>query len=282
MIDGRIKHLARIRLRVAFEDRDNIVARDREQIIFDFARKGGLVSGASIKTVAERYQMEIKIRFEVAWATLLNVLNHIGLTTADGLSDSVVSFLEPLLHTEAEKIWASMKNGPPFKSSTELPVSRTAGIDANYNRTVENAFLKLKSDAELLEAKERRARPAMEPSGGGTISVTGDQNVIITGSLTRSQVSVSVDPLAMSQITEALDQLTEALNDVRDDERLSIDELREMISDCRAEIGKDKPNQTKLQSLLVGIATTIQTSAALRPAYETLRAALACFDVILP
>ena len=55
-----------------------------------------------------------------------------------------------------------------------------------------------------------------------------------------------------------------------------------LVVDCRTEAEKPAPNKPKLAALAGGLATMIQTTAALAPAYQLLKAAALPLGVMLP
>ena len=59
-------------------------------------------------------------------------------------------------------------------------------------------------------------------------------------------------------------------------------EVLELVQDSKTEADKQKPNLTRLKGALLVIANSIQSVAGLRPAYETLKGALALVGVTLP
>jgi hypothetical protein len=69
--------------------------------------------------------------------------------------------------------------------------------------------------------------------------------------------------------------LAAALAEMQGEQGFNKSEIVELIDESKAELAKDKPNVSRLRGLLPSIALAIQTSAALRPAYEIFKRALA-------
>ena len=57
---------------------------------------------------------------------------------------------------------------------------------------------------------------------------------------------------------------------------------QEIEKDLEDEIQKEKPNVTRLRSLLTTVGSSIQVVSSLKPAYETLKQALTFIGVSLP
>ena len=94
-------------------------------------------------------------------------------------------------------------------------------------------------------------------------------------------MTVHLDSTSKQQIERALDAVEKALGEAA---HTPFDraEISEMIQESRSELDKPAPNVSRLRSLMLGIATTIQTMASLRPAYDAIKGGLALVGVTLP
>jgi hypothetical protein len=59
-------------------------------------------------------------------------------------------------------------------------------------------------------------------------------------------------------------------------------QIREVVREIRAEVSEPSPNVPRLQGLLIGAATAIQTLGSAASAYALLKAAAALIGVHLP
>ena len=92
-------------------------------------------------------------------------------------------------------------------------------------------------------------------------------------------MTVTLDDISKREIVAALETVGKALSDIMEPP-FHKEEVLGVVQDCKAEAGKPMPNVTRLKGALITVATSIQSVAALKPAYETLKGALALVDKI--
>jgi hypothetical protein len=94
-------------------------------------------------------------------------------------------------------------------------------------------------------------------------------------------MAVHLDATSKKEIAKALDAVEKALGEAAHVPFHSA-EISEMVRESMSELDKPGPNVCRLRSLMVGVATSIQTVASLRPAYDAIKGGLALLGVTLP
>lgn len=118
------------------------------------------------------------------------------------------------------------------------------------------------------------------PSVNTTINIAGSVGVVLTGAYATAHVSMGAQE--KERLVEALRALESAI--AANQELTS--ETRENASDIAKDIvvavDVAKPNPSKIGGLLSGLATTIQTAASLRGAWELVKDAAVAAGLIAP
>src|SRR5205823_2772867 len=83
-------------------------------------------------------------------------------------------------------------------------------------------------------------------------------------------------------LLRALDVVGESVRALSEVAEAKPAEIVELTEECRVEAEKDEPNRLRLGALLAGLATAIQTTAALQPAYQALKAAMLLLGIPMP
>jgi hypothetical protein len=129
---------------------------------------------------------------------------------------------------------------------------------------------------------ERRAEMSDKESAGTVINIYSPSGAIQAGPHSIAYVSQAIDSEVREKVLHALEEVQAFLNNVEDLPEYPKNEILDLVLDGKSEVQKDKPNQTKLRSLLSTIGTSIQMMASAKPAYEVLKGALAYLGISLP
>lgn len=105
---------------------------------------------------------------------------------------------------------------------------------------------------------------------------------IQTGDHSISNVTQNLDAEVRTKILDALHQISERLKDPNTFLAEPKAAIVELVDEGQQEIRKDKPNFTKLRSILSSVGGSIQTVASMKPAYEMLKQALTFLGISLP
>jgi hypothetical protein len=143
------------------------------------------------------------------------------------------------------------------------------------------------------EAAERKARNRFDlwllsMQRGGTTTAARVFNfnapvgAVQTGAYAQSAINQSADQGAREHLLAALDRLTEELGRAAVPLELPVMELSELAQEARLELQKPEPNRLRIAAVGGAIASSIQTVAALRGAYDLIRAALVHWGLPTP
>ena len=105
---------------------------------------------------------------------------------------------------------------------------------------------------------------------------------IQTGDNSIANVIQNLDSEVKDQILKTLEDINSILAQSEIEIPIPKDELIEVVQESQEELKKQKPNVTRLKSLLITVGTSIQVVSSLKPAYEALKQALAFIGISLP
>lgn len=245
-------------------------------------------------------QMELDIRQVMATA----------ITTGNFRSGSTYGQLRELLERQvdiqATSVWRIFAR---IFADTSTPISaedgaKLKGIIRDYtSQTVEEV-------TERIEKLDEQYRPGVQPIGDLSAKILakldaeidlavmhsssqekkGIQNfhfyhsvgMVQAGAGSTGTVNISESSEAIATLNRALDMIQEQLIQQPMIGATPSGELKAVVEEIRTEIQAETPNSTKLRGYLVGLATTIQATAGMNPAYQLLKGAAASFGVTLP
>ncbi|MBI2585733.1 MAG: hypothetical protein HYW28_07650 [Rhodospirillales bacterium] len=280
MLDDNFKKITKEQIALAFADQDDQINRDVLAGLNEFTRRGIIQSSMAARQVGVLHGNDIRIRGEIALNRAKRVISMLGISATEDFETELRTFLEELLNAEVAKQRRYLNGRPPLKQP-----ARGAGTsfhqigNAEFGKAVDLMFRKLRSEITLYTATLRNPAKAIS-SGPPSITIEGDVGVFQTGS--QASVTISIDAFAKEQIIKALDTVHTGLAGIKDTASFSVAEIEEMVVESKEELQKEKPNSTKLKTMLTGISGAIQTTAALRPAYESVKSVLAFLGISLP
>jgi hypothetical protein len=121
-----------------------------------------------------------------------------------------------------------------------------------------------------------------EKSDQNVFNIYSPVGAIQTGANAIAYPTQYLDTATQERLLNALKFVEEALANTDSLPSHPKSEIVELVQESRVEIQKEKPNTTKLQTLLSTVGASIRTVASLKPAYETLKTVLVYFGVNLP
>jgi len=276
MPDEELERLVNEKLFVAFEERDIALGRDYASTVSDFSRHQALQSTSSARAVINLHTQELAIRASFALGQFKRVAASLSITFDTQLGQDTKNFLCSIIQDQSSKLTEVVKSRQPFKTSGAFGTDIVAEFATVSIRTHRDVKAEIDLWVAVLERQQRAQK------GGSTqINVTGDVGIMQTGDYATASQTITLNGEGRDVISKALDMVGLALEETPE-AQFNINEVKELVRECQDEIDKDQPNQTKLKASLVGIAATIQTSAALVPAYQALRGALGFIGITLP
>ncbi len=272
------------------EQRRKSVAVEIGNIYSEVTKGGMLQSGRTVVQVGEAVENEYRVRAAIALGVWRRGLGAAGVAPT-GLRADLVAEIATTLERDSQDLAEHYGHVLEVTgtNTTYDPATGTAHAApqaAQGGRNPQQVLLTMRSKALDWVASEFAFDIAAAASnaeaarhGTTTFNIYGGQvGAIQTG------------PGATAAVNQSeLDQILRALRDVKrvvqetqaigDAERVQIVEV---VDEAVTEAQKPKPNRLALRSLMSGIATSVQTLGAARPAYDILKGVLALLGVHLP
>ena len=243
-LDEKTAVMARDQIVLAFEERDEQIAREHGKRVSELNRRGMLFSSVSISQVTDLYANEIKFRGELAFGCLKRALGAIGLEPYGGLGDDLKRLLHVTIERQSEYLRDRMRDSPVFKHETTRIMD--GYVEAAWVKPIEHARMRASSEVDLYVSALGRA--ARAESGSGVV-IHGHVGAIQTGPHSTANVVMTIDVSTREELQQVLSELTEQLRTLGEDQPFSTAEVGELARDCLEEARKDKPNGTKLRTL---------------------------------
>lgn len=278
MLDGRITDLAQRTIEVALEERWTPLSHQTLDITSKAIMHGAYRGSRMLLQIIELYKAELDIQASMAWGHLQRVMASAGVGGMETLADDLKAFMTKTIDGISATLLKHINNSSPFRSKT------TGIIDAvkPLEEAKAHALRKVDCEIDLYVAKLEQSARQTQESGGTKVAIYGGQvGIVQTGDFSTASLIVTLDDTAKREIVAALDKVEEALREIRETPFNKEEVLRE-VQECKAEADKPKPNVTRMKGALLAVANSIQTVAALKPAYETLKGALALVGITLP
>ena len=281
MFDANFEKVAREQIKLAFDDQDRQFDLDASNLMGKISVRGALQSSMAARAIGQLCGADIRIRGEIALGRLKRVFSMMVIDPTDDLETDLKAFLDELMNAEVAKQKEKLNNYPTIKRDAARGGASSYQIIGNteFDGAAEHMFRKMNSEITLYAATiNAPTEPAMP--GAPSVIIQGDVGFFQTG--THASMNITIDAFQKEQITKALDAVQAGLVGAQDSTTFNVAEIKEMVVETNEEVQKEKPNTTKLISMLTGIAGTIQTTAALRQAYESIKSVLSFFGVHLP
>jgi hypothetical protein len=272
MLESRIRNLARERIEIAVEERWTPFSAELATIKFEYAKANRLHSGSMHLQVLELYKNELDIQVSMAWGQLKTVLATLGTGPLHQLASDLKTFMDEIIDWIASGLSDRLKQR---RSGVSEPVAR-------LNERKPRATRKIHSEIDLFVAGLEQIARMAQNSGATHVNIYGSQvGILQTGASSAASMTVHLDSTSKREISKALNAVEKALGEAT---HVPFDraEISEMVQESLSELDKPGPNVSRLRSLMVGVATIIQTVASLRPAYDAIKGGLALMGVTLP
>lgn len=281
MLDPNFVKVLREQIGLAFDEQNHQIEQEAGKLLGSFIQRGVLQSSMTARSIGELYGNDIQIRGEIALGKVKRVFTILRISPTDDIENDLRVFLEELMKAEVDKQYENLNKQPPLKqheSRSNVSSLRQIG-GAVFEKAVDHMFRKMRSEITLYAAALKTTAEPVTP-GTSSINIHGDVAVIQTGA--HASMNISIDTFQRGQITKALDAVRAGLDKARDSDKFNVAEIEEIVSETKAEVQKEKPNAIKLKSMLASIGDAIQTTAALRPAYDSIKSVLSYFGIYLP
>ena len=141
---------------------------------------------------------------------------------------------------------------------------------------------KLRAEVDLYVMRLRRKPSEENREGQHIYNIHGPLGAIVSGPQASAHVMQIVNSEDREVLVRALETVGTQLAALDDAAYPGKSDVLELVYEAREEVERPQPNRFKVHGALVGIGHAIQTIAAIRPAYDALKAAAGVLGVELP
>lgn len=279
MIDQEISKIANDRIRIEIEEQNKSLRTEIDRYKRELAARGTLRSSTTITLVAGLCEDAIKNRAQLIWQTLFRFITTAGISYSAEVADELKSMVAHHLPEKLGDLREFIKEASKIARSSNLG---DRFID-NLNICRKKALAKVGTEIDLfVHSLKKKAESIKGEASSAIFNIYSPVGSIQTGDKSIANITQNIDTEVKVQIQKALEEIISKLNESEVDTPLPKNELIEVAQESQVEIQKEKPNVTRLRSLLSTIGTSVQVVSSLKPAYNTLKQALAFMGISLP
>ena len=267
-------------LSAEFEARNRTLSNQFRQKQNEMTTKGLGRSGALISAVVGLAEYELTVRAEITFKQFLRAANDWSVPIDDSFRaygrTEIDKRIRLILVPELRQRVSSLSG----LKTLEAPLE---GALQNIDIAGERAVRKYHAELDSLIARNKKPHQQSDATHGNTFQVSGSVGVIQIGSGNSATAYQQIEQSTVTGLNDVLGALLPEIEKLSES-ALSIPkkDLVEVIVASRSELQKKQPNWTLAGSLLLGVATTIQTVAALQPSYQALKSLLALIGMSIP
>lgn len=269
MLDSSVVDVAERMITAQYIERREQLEHDIQSIRAQMSSRGMLHSGSTITKTRQRCVQEIEARMQIAWKVFWRVLTTTGTAETPRLGDDIKAAVSRVVEPAIGDIEAHL-----------IKAQEIVGMRTETSLVGAYAHAASKVDAEIdLFVLSLRSNAGAGGGAGQTLNFYSPVGAVQTGA---GSFAVVLSPSERETIRSALDQLLLAVANLDTVGGHSQEEYVEVVQEAKEEVQKGNPNKLRLSTLATSIATGIQTTASLQPAYSALKAALLPLGIVLP
>lgn len=278
MLDPKIVELASERIRIEVEDLNKRLSEEIAQSASKAAARGRFYSSPHVLEIFKLCKVNIHNKAQLIWIILHRFITTAGVSHSEDISDELKKIVINHLSRNFEKDTFRGKI-PKLHGSPREYDNLESDLDGEREKAIRKISTEIDLFAESLKSKESKSG---DKSSSTILNIYSPVGSIQTGPNSTAYVTQNIDTEAREKILTALNSVEEAIRDIASLPYHPKDEILELIHEGKSEVGKSKPNTTKIRTLLQTIAVSIQTVGSLQPAYEGLKLALTPLGITLP
>ncbi|MHB8773429.1 MAG: hypothetical protein ACYC7J_20755 [Syntrophales bacterium] len=279
MLDQDIVNIAKDRINLEIGEQKKWLHTEIQRIKAEMAGRGLLHSSIIVKRVADVCVEAVKNRAQLVWQILFRFITTTGISYTEGLSEELKALIALHLPSQLADLKDQVIEISQFAGAQKMHTTLETELDAA--RSV--ALAKVGTEIDLFVHSLKRKADLQEGKSTSTVfNVYSPVGSIQIGDNSIANVNQMVDTETRQRIINALEEIESQLGDPDLDIALQKEELIEVVKETGEELQKEKPNVTRLRSLLTTVGTSIQLISSLKPAYETLKQALTFLGISLP
>ena len=276
MLDPKIAGLARPMIQVQFDERRKQVERDIGQVASEAVMAGAGRSGILIVEIREICAREVGIRALLIWQALVRVMSNLGVEPDENLAAALKNEVENYSPRALADLTDILN-----KNTRNIGCGEPEPLESAWGQAMRKVYAEIDLFVASLFANTQRKQKQPD-SSRSVFNFYSPVGVFQTGAGATAGVTQIFGSQEQEALIRALDLVKQNLinseglaGDLRE-------EMLDLIEEGQTEVKKPKPNGMRIQSVLMAVATTIQTVGSLQPAYQALKAALLPLGIFLP
>ncbi len=278
MIDQEIIKIASERIRIEIGEQNNILHGEIDRVKEEMAGRGIFRSGMTIKRVSDLCIETVKNRAQLVWQTLFRFITTTGISYSEKLSEEIKDLVAQHLPENLGDLRGHIEQITELAGASNLHKN----LEELYSAR-NQALAKVGTEIDLfIHSLKKKAEAESNGASSTIFNIYSPVGSIQTGDSSIANVTQNIDTEVKEQIRKALEEINLTLNQSEVETPTPKGELIEVVQESQDELQKEKPNVTRLRSLLTTVGTSIQVVSSLKPAYETLKQTLTFLGISLP
>jgi hypothetical protein len=271
-MDDKFKDLCDRAVSANFSEREKPTKKEISRNKEDLNRRGMFYSSVTVKKVQEYLENELDVQARIIWHTIVRILSILGIH--DIKQDVLTATFNEYLEAQYQTLEALLT-----KESLVAKMPRISSLSDKKTQ------IQRKQEVEIelfVEGIRRKDSDMQTETPKNSFSFYGNIGAVQTGSYSSAILVQNISNDNKDEICRLLSQVRDSITSLQESNSVQKDELVEILNICLDEVKNQKPNSTKIKTLLTGVAETIQTTASLVPAYQAMKTVLYYFGICLP
>lgn len=275
MLDQAIVNRIDASIAAYLAPRERTLRNNLQTALRQLAARGGVGSGNMSHQLGQIGADELTVRARITWHAIQRAHNAAGSTVNATTLQDLKGQLTHHINAQAAQVRAATIGAVPRLPHREPLIDHIEDAISTNAREI-RAQLDVEAGFYVDELLHQAAQP--RPAAPVTINA-GHIGAVQTGAYSVANVTISAhDGVRLVEALDALRQSLQANAEATPEQRAQGDELS---GDLIAAVKADKPNGPKIAGLFGGLATTLQTVASLRPAWELVRDAAIAAGILI-
>ncbi len=278
-MDVEIINIANARISIEISEQIGRLEEDIARCKGEMAGRGVLQSSMTAKKISDLCSNAIINITQVIWQTLFRFVTTSGVKYTDELAAELKLIVQSHITENLDNIRNFIQRNAQIAHFENLVPKLEGIIDAACTRAISKVGTEI--DLFVLSLKNREKLAEIEPQST-TFNIYSPVGSIQTGEHAIAYVKQKINSETKEQLNKSLLLIEESLHQLDHLPNYPKDEIIELIKEGQSEIQKQRPNVTKLRTMLSTVGASIQFVGSLKPAYESLKTALTHLGISLP